>query len=126
LIGSRSLAAHELPSLELRGRAWPLAISTGVTGALYDLKPSRQGKPKNRLTIADRVARDYFGWREPRKPNSNTTIRTASFLKEMSPLGATGRIHAHEGIVEGLAGTPQPFTSMLTGGIFGKTLVRVS
>jgi hypothetical protein len=49
-----------------------------------------------------------------------------SFLKELSPLIASGKIRYREDITEGLAAAPEAFIGMLTGRNFGKTLVRVS
>jgi NADPH-dependent curcumin reductase CurA len=49
-----------------------------------------------------------------------------SFLKELSPLIASGKIRYREDITEGLAATPEAFIGMLAGRNFGKTLVRVS
>jgi NADPH-dependent curcumin reductase len=49
-----------------------------------------------------------------------------NFLKELSPLVASGKIHHREDITEGLASAPEAFIGMLTGHNFGKTLVHVS
>ena len=49
-----------------------------------------------------------------------------SFLQELSPLVASGRILYREDITEGLASAPDAFIGMLTGRNFGKSLVHVS
>ena len=49
-----------------------------------------------------------------------------SFLTEISPLIASGKIRYREDITEGLASAPEAFIGMLSGRNFGKTLVRVS
>ena len=49
-----------------------------------------------------------------------------SFLQELSPLVASGKILYREDITEGLASAPDAFIGMLTGRNFGKSLVHVS
>jgi hypothetical protein len=49
-----------------------------------------------------------------------------TFLRELGPLVASGRIRYREEITQGLAAAPGAFIGMLTGQNFGKTLVRVS
>jgi NADPH-dependent curcumin reductase CurA len=48
-----------------------------------------------------------------------------NFLKELTPLVASGKIRYREDITEGLASAPDAFIAMLTGRNFGKTLVHV-
>ena len=49
-----------------------------------------------------------------------------AFLAEVGPLIADGSISYREDIVEGLETAPEAFAGMLTGGNFGKLLVKVS
>lgn len=48
------------------------------------------------------------------------------FLAEIGPRVATGDIHYREDIVEGLEKAPEAFIAMLSGGNFGKLLVKVA
>ena len=48
------------------------------------------------------------------------------FLAEIGPRIAAGEIHYREDIVDGLEKAPEAFTSMLSGGNFGKLLVKVA
>lgn len=48
------------------------------------------------------------------------------FLAEIGPRVASGQIKYREDIVEGFQNAPDAFTSMLTGGNFGKLIVKVS
>jgi NADPH-dependent curcumin reductase len=49
-----------------------------------------------------------------------------NFIRELSPLVASGRIRYREDIVDGLRNAPQAFIGMLSGSNFGKLLVKVS
>jgi NADPH-dependent curcumin reductase CurA len=51
--------------------------------------------------------------------------RHAEFLQAMNSWLAAGKIKYREDVVEGLANAPQAFIGMLTGGNFGKLLVRM-
>ena len=51
--------------------------------------------------------------------------RFPDFIAEVAPMLADGRITAREDIAEGIENAPAKFLSMLEGGNFGKTLVRV-
>lgn len=48
------------------------------------------------------------------------------FLKEVGPLVATGEIKFREDIFEGLKNAPEAFIGMLTGGNFGKLVVKIA
>jgi NADPH-dependent curcumin reductase CurA len=48
------------------------------------------------------------------------------FMRDLSPLVASGRIRYREDIVDGLNNAPEAFIGMLSGRNFGKLLVRVS
>ncbi|WP_027055233.1 NADP-dependent oxidoreductase [Mesorhizobium erdmanii] len=49
-----------------------------------------------------------------------------TFQKEIGPLVARGEIKYREDVVEGLENAPEAFIAMLSGGNFGKLLVRVA
>ncbi|MDF0601740.1 NADP-dependent oxidoreductase [Psychromarinibacter sp. C21-152] len=51
--------------------------------------------------------------------------RLQPFLDEVGPLVGAGEIHYRESVAEGLEAAPEAFLEMLTGGNFGKQLVRV-
>jgi NADPH-dependent curcumin reductase CurA len=51
--------------------------------------------------------------------------RQAEFMAAMSPWLAAGKIKYREDVIEGLANAPQAFIGMLTGGNFGKLVVRI-
>lgn len=51
--------------------------------------------------------------------------RFPDFMAEVAPMLADGRLVAREDVAEGLEAAPAKFLSMLEGGNFGKTLVRV-
>ncbi len=51
--------------------------------------------------------------------------RFGDFLDEVAPMVARGDLHYREDVTEGLENAPEAFLSMLEGGNFGKTLVRV-
>jgi len=48
------------------------------------------------------------------------------FMRDLSPLVASGRIRYREDIVDGLNNAPEAFIGMLSGRNFGKLLIRVS
>ncbi len=48
-----------------------------------------------------------------------------AFMAEVAPMVADGRVAYREDIAEGLTSAPQAFIAMLTGGNFGKQMVRV-
>ncbi|MBX5174605.1 NADP-dependent oxidoreductase [Rhizobium sp. NZLR1b] len=48
-----------------------------------------------------------------------------AFKKEIGPLVASGKIKYREDVVDGLENAPEAFIGMLSGGNFGKLLVRV-
>jgi len=50
--------------------------------------------------------------------------RQSEFVAAMSPWLAAGKIKYREDVIEGLANAPQAFIGMLTGGNFGKLVVR--
>jgi hypothetical protein len=52
--------------------------------------------------------------------------RLPAFLSEVGPMVAGGRVRYRESISEGLESAPGAFLSLLSGGNFGKQLVRVS
>jgi NADPH-dependent curcumin reductase CurA len=47
------------------------------------------------------------------------------FMRDLSPLVASGRIRYREDIVDGLDNAPEAFIGMLSGRNFGKLLVKV-
>lgn len=51
--------------------------------------------------------------------------RFRPFVKDVAPIIADGRIQYRESVTEGLENAPAAFMSMLEGGNFGKTLVKV-
>lgn len=51
--------------------------------------------------------------------------KMGAFLKEVGPMISDGRVTFKEDVTEGLENAPQAFLDMLTGGNFGKQLVRV-
>ena len=57
---------------------------------------------------------------------SNHWKRFPEFLQEVAPQVADGRIAVKEDITEGLENAPQAFIDLLTGGNFGKAIVKVA
>jgi hypothetical protein len=51
--------------------------------------------------------------------------RESEFLAAMTPWLAAGKIRYREDVIEGLDRAPEAFIGMLTGGNFGKLVVRV-
>lgn len=51
--------------------------------------------------------------------------RYVDFLRDVGPMLAKGQITYHEDITEGLENAPRAFMSLLTGGNFGKQIVKV-
>ena len=47
-------------------------------------------------------------------------------MAEIGPMVQDGRIKHREDVTDGLENAPKAFIAMLTGGNFGKTLVKVS
>ncbi len=52
--------------------------------------------------------------------------RYPEFLKAMTPLVASKKIHYREHMIDGLENTPKAFIDMLNGKNFGKTVVKVA
>ncbi|SFG53383.1 hypothetical protein SAMN04488020_102472 [Palleronia marisminoris] len=67
---------------------------------------------KNRLTVRGFIVADHWD-------------RFDAFLSEVAPKIADGTIRYREDVTEGLENAPATFLSMLNGGNFGKTLIRV-
>lgn len=51
--------------------------------------------------------------------------QTKEFVSEVAPLLMSGKIKQRESVAQGLSAAPEAFISMLTGGNFGKQLVRI-
>ena len=51
--------------------------------------------------------------------------RFPEFLAEVGPLVATGEVKVKETVTEGLENAPEAFMALLTGGNFGKQIVKV-
>ncbi|WP_340108046.1 NADP-dependent oxidoreductase [Pikeienuella sp. HZG-20] len=52
--------------------------------------------------------------------------RASDFMAEVAPLVASGEIKTRETVTEGLASAPEAFMALLSGGNFGKAVVKVA
>lgn len=66
----------------------------------------------NRITVRGFIVTDHFD-------------RFGEFLAEVAPLVASGEIKTRETVSEGLANAPAAFMALLTGGNFGKAVIKV-
>ena len=66
----------------------------------------------NRLSVRGFIVTDHWG-------------QYPDFLAEVAPLVMTGKIKAKETVMEGLDKAPAAFMSLLSGGNFGKMVVKV-
>lgn len=106
-----------LPNMNVGGRIALCGVIAWYSGAnLDDATPL----PKvwrtilvNRLRVQGFIIFDHFD-------------QFPHFVDEVAPMLADGRVRYREDVTEGLENAPKAFLSMLEGGNFGKTLVKVA
>lgn len=113
--GGRTLTAV-LPQMNMYGRIVVIGMIAWYNGANMDqtvpLPAVWRSILTNRLRVQGMLVFDHHD-------------RRGAFLKETAPLVSSGKLIYRETVAEGLETAPRAFIDMLTGGNFGKQLVRV-